>query len=120
MPRMIIVYIHRAISLHVPDSVFSSASLEELTMSLYSDGRTFIAPKSINLPSLKILELYSIELGDNFAQKLFWGCPALKSVKLQVGYICHFFQHAEDVGFTWMQAVSAIANFLPCSCFFVY
>ena len=38
--------------------------------------------RSLNLPSLKSLELSWVELPDDFAQKLFIGCPSLVRLKL--------------------------------------
>jgi hypothetical protein len=46
MPRVIIVRIDRKFTSRVPHSVFSCASLQKLVMSIYSDVRSFIVPKS--------------------------------------------------------------------------
>lgn len=85
MPRVIEVTIARDNAVDFPDSIFSCGSLQNLSLDILNmDGTTFIWPKSINLPSLKILELIGITLEDDFTQKLFSGCPALESL-----FLCH-------------------------------
>ncbi|XP_078150257.1 F-box protein At4g22280-like isoform X2 [Carex rostrata] len=69
-------------SLDLPDLVFSCASLHHLNIALYARVKTIIRPVSINLPSLKFLELTWVELPDDFDQKLFMGCPSLERLKL--------------------------------------
>ena len=44
--------------------------------------KTIIKPVSLNLPSLKYLELTGVELHDDFAEKLFLACPSLERLKL--------------------------------------
>ncbi|XP_078161910.1 F-box/LRR-repeat protein 13-like [Carex rostrata] len=86
MPRIIVVSISLT-SLDAPliflDSVFSCESLEDLLLSVQSvPVKTIIRPKSIALPSLQTLGLGHLSLDDDFAQKLFLGCPFLKSLTL--------------------------------------
>ncbi|KAJ1688806.1 hypothetical protein LUZ63_012961 [Rhynchospora breviuscula] len=83
MPRVIRVYVV-AEYFKCPDSVFSCSSLESLNLSLHTPIDQFIdvSPKSIALPCLKTLKLCALELGDNFMQQLFTGCPALESLTL--------------------------------------
>ncbi|KAF3339174.1 F-box/LRR-repeat protein [Carex littledalei] len=69
-------------SLDIPDLVFSCASLQHLSMSLSSLVKTIISPVSINLPSLKFLHLSVVEFHDDFAEKLFMGCPSLQKLDL--------------------------------------
>ncbi|XP_078150258.1 putative F-box/LRR-repeat protein At3g18150 isoform X1 [Carex rostrata] len=69
-------------SLDLPDLVFSCTSLQYLNIALYTRVKTIIRPVSINLPSLKFLELTWVELPDDFAQKFFIGCPSLERLKL--------------------------------------
>jgi hypothetical protein len=83
MPRVISVCIRGVGWLNFPDSVFSCASLENLELSLFCKGITNIRPKSIALPSLKTLKLRFLSLDDDFAKKLFLGCPSLESLNLE-------------------------------------
>ncbi|XP_078150250.1 F-box protein At1g60400-like [Carex rostrata] len=85
MPQLIKIFItsDTGHSLDMPHLVFSCASLQYLSMSLYTGiNNTSIRPVLINLPSLKILELTFVELHDDFAQMLFKGCPSLERLKL--------------------------------------
>ncbi|KAJ3684127.1 hypothetical protein LUZ61_013291 [Rhynchospora tenuis] len=83
MPRVIVFDVNITTFLHLPQSsVFSSASLQNLKLHFHAPG-TIIKPESINLPSLTVLELVSVDLNDDLAQKLFWGCPALESLVLR-------------------------------------
>lgn len=85
MPRIVSVFIYRENAFDMPDLlIFSSAHLQELDLSLYANDKTPIRPKEIDLPSLKYLELRSVDLDDDFARKLFSGCRALKN--LYLGY----------------------------------
>ncbi|KAF3335330.1 F-box domain containing protein [Carex littledalei] len=83
MPQLIDIMIISGNSLDVPDLVFSCASLQHLSMTLYTLQNTIIKPVSINLPSLKILKLSQVELHDDFLQKLFMGCPSLETLILR-------------------------------------
>ncbi|KAF3339589.1 F-box/LRR-repeat protein 13 [Carex littledalei] len=85
MPRAIIVCINTSVDgqLIFPDSVFSCKSLEFLVLSVCMHGLSIIRPKSIALPSLQTLVLQNLCLDDDFAQKLFLGCPSLESLKLE-------------------------------------
>ncbi|KAF3325331.1 F-box/FBD/LRR-repeat protein [Carex littledalei] len=88
MPRVISVFIYRGNVLDIPDLVFSCASLQELELFLNTcDTRTIIRPKSINLPSLKVLKLQDVYLEDDIAQKLFLGCPSLESLYLGISVL---------------------------------
>ncbi|KAJ4744797.1 FBD-associated F-box protein [Rhynchospora pubera] len=87
-PRVISVCVETE-NFECPDSVFSCASLESLKLCLYyHKDFTVVSPESLALPNLKILELEYLELGDNFMQLLFSGCPALESLKLVTCYFC--------------------------------
>lgn len=82
-PRAIGILLFRKNVLEVPELVFSCESLEELELSLYTDDlKTVLKPSSINLPCLNCLELASVALEQDFAQKLFSGCPALEILYL--------------------------------------
>ncbi|KAF3327774.1 F-box domain containing protein [Carex littledalei] len=85
MPQAIIVCADTNVGgqLIFPDSVFSCKSLEYLGLSVCMDGLSIIRPKSIALPSLQTLVLEYLSLDDDFAQKLFLGCPSLESLKLE-------------------------------------
>ncbi|KAF3341664.1 F-box/FBD/LRR-repeat protein [Carex littledalei] len=83
MPRVISVCIRGVGRLNFPNSMFSCASLENLELCVFPGGRTTIRPISIALPSLKTLKLHFLILDDDFAQKLFLGCPSLKSLNLE-------------------------------------
>ncbi|KAJ1688757.1 hypothetical protein LUZ63_012912 [Rhynchospora breviuscula] len=82
MPRVIVFDVNITKHLDLSQSVFSSAYLENLKLRFNALG-TIIKPESINLPSLKVLELVYVDLNDDLAQKLFWGCPALESLVLR-------------------------------------
>jgi hypothetical protein len=55
MHRVIYVHIDTASCLHLSDSIFSCASLEELQLHIYPFS--YISAQSINLPCLKVLDL---------------------------------------------------------------
>ncbi|KAJ4805468.1 F-box/RNI-like/FBD-like domains-containing protein [Rhynchospora pubera] len=82
MPQVISVNIFGFDEFKCPDSVFSCASLECLTLSLCDTKIEVTEPKSIALPSLKTLELQYSWLDDNLTQNLFLGCPTLETLKL--------------------------------------
>ncbi|KAJ3684193.1 hypothetical protein LUZ61_013357 [Rhynchospora tenuis] len=69
--------------LHLPDSVFSCASLEllELIHNPYV-GKAYLKQNSIALASLKTLMLVNLVLDDDFARKLLLGCPVLEDLQL--------------------------------------
>ncbi|KAF3339172.1 F-box/FBD/LRR-repeat protein [Carex littledalei] len=73
-------------SLDMPGLVFSCASLQHLLLSInpdFSPMKTIISPISINLPSLKLLELIRVELPNDFARKLSMGCSSLERLILR-------------------------------------
>ncbi|XP_078150247.1 putative F-box protein At1g58310 isoform X2 [Carex rostrata] len=84
MPWKIKIFItcYRGIVVDMPDLVFSCANLWHFSMNLSTNVKTIIKPVSLNLPSLKFLELTGVELHDDFAEKLFMGCPSLERLKL--------------------------------------
>ncbi|XP_078150252.1 putative F-box protein At1g58310 isoform X2 [Carex rostrata] len=84
MPRIIHININGfyIYVFDVPDLVFSCASLHYLVMEFCIRKRPIIEPMSIYLPCLKDLELTGVELPNNFAQKLFMGCPSLERLDL--------------------------------------
>ncbi|XP_078153691.1 FBD-associated F-box protein At4g13985-like [Carex rostrata] len=91
MPRVINIIYYGKNTLEIPNLVFSCICLQNLKMILCTDDRiTIIRLKLINLPSLKVLNLRRVDLDDDFAQKLFLGCPALESLDL----------HYCDLGFS--------------------
>ncbi|CAL4889431.1 unnamed protein product [Urochloa decumbens] len=71
----------------LPDSLFTCATLEELTVSSIAH-REVIAPKSVvHLPLLRKLHLFFVKLVDDdasgsAAEKLSAGCPALEDLSL--------------------------------------
>ncbi|XP_078150260.1 F-box/FBD/LRR-repeat protein At1g16930-like [Carex rostrata] len=83
-PLMIDIVIFSSNLIDMPDLVFSCSNLQHLSMTVYTGiNNTIIRPVSINLPSLKFLELAWVKLHDDFAQKLFMGCPSLERLKLR-------------------------------------
>ncbi|KAF3332941.1 F-box protein [Carex littledalei] len=63
------------------DSIFNSDSLEDVHLSCNYDLKKF-APNSINLPHLKNLKLLRQDIGRDFLNKLFLGCPVLEELTL--------------------------------------
>jgi F-box domain len=88
-PRIIHINIGTVNSLDLHDIVFSCASLQHLKMiHFFSIDKMSIRPASIYLPSLKFFEISNVELHDDFAQKLFVGCPSLETMNL---YFCNLY-----------------------------
>ncbi|KAJ4789544.1 F-box/RNI-like superfamily protein [Rhynchospora pubera] len=82
-PREISLLVDGKNAFDIPDSLFSCSSLQELSLNILStDEIHTIRTKSINLPSLKMLEIQGVDLDNNFVEKLFTGCPALESLHL--------------------------------------
>ncbi|KAJ3684188.1 hypothetical protein LUZ61_013352 [Rhynchospora tenuis] len=95
-PRVISVKVKTEKCLEWPDSVFSCATLESLKLFLmHPTDFHFVTPESIALPCLKTLELSGSQLGDNFMQQLFSGCPALESLTLD--WCCNFSDISSNV-----------------------
>ena len=82
-PLLMDIFISSTNLIDMPDLVFSCSNMQHLSMTVYTGiNNTIIRPVSINLPSLKFLELTWIKLHEDFAQKLFMGCPSLERLKL--------------------------------------
>ncbi|XP_078150743.1 FBD-associated F-box protein At4g13985-like [Carex rostrata] len=87
LPRVINILYYGMNKMEMPNLVFSCPSLQKLKLILSACNQiTIIRPKLINIPSLKVLNLQRVDLDDDFARKLFSGCPALESLYLRS---CH-------------------------------
>jgi F-box domain len=96
-PREINVSVDSANAVEIPDSVFSCTSLQKLHLDILNTTETtIIRPELINMPSLKKIVLYGVELKDDFTQQLFSGCPVLESLILGCCTL-NFFVISSDV-----------------------
>ncbi|KAJ1695208.1 hypothetical protein LUZ63_011906 [Rhynchospora breviuscula] len=68
--------------LRVPDSLFVSASLEELFLCLFADNSVEVKPELVFLPKLKSLHLCFISISEDDMKKILNGCPALESLSV--------------------------------------
>ncbi|KAJ4789607.1 FBD-associated F-box protein [Rhynchospora pubera] len=82
MPRVISVFIWKHPCPDFPDSVFSCTSLENFELVVDNVPKELVSPKSISLPSLKVLHLGGQVLTDDFMKLLFLGCPVLEELEL--------------------------------------
>ncbi|KAJ1689979.1 hypothetical protein LUZ63_014134 [Rhynchospora breviuscula] len=74
----------RRVILDCIEPIFACSSLESISLecaSLSSDDK-FLNLTAVKLPHLKLLELHSANVDDNFFKMLFSGCPVLEELKL--------------------------------------
>ncbi|CAL4889443.1 unnamed protein product [Urochloa decumbens] len=88
--RVLQIFLRFDAAFQLPDGVFNSPTLEEITLSGISDDEV-IAPETISLPRLKKLHLGSVRLADaSVAEKLNAGCPALEHLSLSLSTLGSF------------------------------
>ncbi|KAJ3687052.1 hypothetical protein LUZ61_016216 [Rhynchospora tenuis] len=81
-PRMIYIYVDRYMMIDLPDSLFDCKSLEKMTLQF--ECFVYYKPfETINLPSLKKLELSNWTIDDYLINKLMSGCPVLEDLTLR-------------------------------------
>ncbi|KAF3336243.1 putative F-box/FBD/LRR-repeat protein [Carex littledalei] len=81
MPRLIYIYIGTKPIIKLPDSLLNCGSVKE--MSLLAGYSLFESqPKSINLPSLKKLEIGHTYINDDLIEMFLLGCPVLEELAL--------------------------------------
>lgn len=82
-PRVFTIVYDGSSKLHMPQSIFTCASLEVLGFQLASDeGLEFVRPKIINLPRLRSLWVGRVALGEEFMNTFFSACPFLEVLDL--------------------------------------
>ncbi|KAJ4787942.1 hypothetical protein LUZ62_039188 [Rhynchospora pubera] len=81
----------RQVILDCIEPIFTCASLESISLECasVSPDAKFLDLTAVNLPHLKLLELHSANVDDNFFKILFSGCPVLEELKL-----CYCILHA--------------------------
>ncbi|XP_078168900.1 F-box/FBD/LRR-repeat protein At1g16930-like [Carex rostrata] len=85
MPRLIYIDSDRDPIFKLPDSLLNCGSVKEMSLLVkYSLFKS--QPKSINLPSLQILEIGDASIDDDSIKMLLLGCPVLEELALRS---CH-------------------------------
>ncbi|KAJ4789643.1 F-box family protein [Rhynchospora pubera] len=80
-PRILDIYVDRYLMIDLPDLLFDCKSLEKMTLQF--EGFVYYKPfKTINLPSLKKLELSNWKIDDYLINILMSGCPVLEDLTL--------------------------------------
>ncbi|KAJ4779018.1 F-box/RNI-like superfamily protein [Rhynchospora pubera] len=68
--------------LRVPNSLFVSASLEELFLRLFANNSVEVKPELVFLPKLKSLHLCFIDISGDHMKNIINGCPVLESLSV--------------------------------------
>lgn len=79
MPRVMSINVSTVEFIELPLSIFTCASIDKISLS-FDAPDTFVAPKLMNLSSLKNLELTCLCVDDNFVSTILMGCPNLEEL----------------------------------------